>query len=65
MNSKTLERTEANSYRSGENLEECLKAGYKVMSRINLSLAEEAVASDNEAQLLSEQNLRSVNLSDC
>ena len=32
-----------------------LAQGYKEMSRINLSLAEEAVASDNEAQMLCEQ----------
>ena len=42
-------------------LESALIAGYKEMSRINLSLAEEAVASDNEAALLSEQCIRSVN----
>ena len=44
-----------------EHLEDALIAGYKEMSRINLSLAEEAVASDNEAALLSEQCIRSVN----
>ena len=38
-----------------------LAQGYKEMSRINLSLAEEAVTSDNEAALLSEQCIRSVN----
>ncbi len=42
-------------------LECALIAGYKEMSRINLSLAEEAVTSDNEAALLSEQCIRSVN----
>ena len=42
-------------------LECALIAGYKEMSRINLSLAEEAVASDNEAAKLSEQCIRSVN----
>jgi len=31
--------------------------GYKVMSRINLSLANDAVQSDNEAQTLAEQKL--------
>ncbi len=31
--------------------------GYKDMSRINLSLAEEAVASDNDALCIAEQNL--------
>ena len=41
-----------------------LKAGYLDMSRINLSLAEEAVQSDNDALLLAEQNLRSVKKSD-
>ncbi len=44
-----------------EHLECALIAGYKEMSRINLSLAEEAVTSDNEATLLSEQCIRSVN----
>ena len=44
-----------------EHLTDALIAGYKEMSRINLSLAEEAVASDNEATELSEQCLRSVN----
>ena len=41
--------------------EDAMAAGYMEMSRINLSLAEEAVASDNEAMELREQNLRSVN----
>lgn len=40
--------------------EECLKSGYQNMSRINLSLAEESVESDNDALFLAEQNLRSV-----
>lgn len=40
--------------------EMCLIKGYQEMSRINLSLAEEAVASDNEALSIAEQNLRSV-----
>lgn len=40
--------------------EDALAAGYMEMSRINLSLAEKAVASDNEAAELCEQNLRSV-----
>ncbi len=31
--------------------------GYKEMSRINLSLAEESVTSDNDALCLAEQNL--------
>ncbi len=31
--------------------------GYKEMSRINLSLAEDAVQSDNEALMLGEQKL--------
>ena len=31
--------------------------GYKEMSRINLSLAEESVKSDNDALCLAEQNL--------
>ena len=44
-----------------ESMESALIAGYKEMSRINLSLAEEAVTSDNEAALLSEQCIRSVN----
>lgn len=43
-----------------EALEECLKAGYLNMSLINLSLAEEALQSDNDALSLAEQNLRSV-----
>ena len=47
-----------------EEYEARLKAGYLDMSRINLSLAEEAVQSDNEALLLAEQNLRSVKKSD-
>jgi hypothetical protein len=38
----------------------CLKNGYQEMSRINLSLAEEAVSSDDDALILAEQNLRSV-----
>ncbi len=64
MNSRTLKKTDENSYKTVKNLEKCLKAGYKAMSRINLSLAEESVALCNEAQTLSEQNLRSVNKSD-
>ncbi|MDO4743970.1 MAG: antitoxin MazE [Clostridia bacterium] len=40
--------------------EMCLEKGYQEMSRINLSLAEEALTSDNDALLLAEQNLRSV-----
>ncbi|MBR5155865.1 MAG: hypothetical protein IKW62_05245 [Clostridia bacterium] len=64
MNSKVLEKAEMDSYERDNGLKKCLESGYKEMSRINLSLAEEAVASDNEAQLLAEQNLRSVNLSD-
>ncbi len=64
MNLKIPDKAEENSYGPSKNLEECLKNGYKEMSRINLSLAEEAVTLDNEAQLLLEQNLRSVNLSD-
>ena len=43
-----------------EALKEQLKAGYRNMSLINLSLAEDAVQSDNDALSLSEQNLRSV-----
>ncbi len=43
---------------------ESLKSGYEQMSPINLYLAEESVQSDNEALALSEQNLRSVRLSD-
>ena len=43
-----------------EALKECLKTGYRNMSLINLSLAEEAVQSDNDALSLAEQNLRSV-----
>ena len=43
-----------------EALEERLKTGYRNMSLINLSLAEEAVQSDNDALSLAEQNLRSV-----
>ncbi len=43
-----------------EALEERLKTGYLNMSLINLSLAEEALQSDNEALFLAEQNLRSV-----
>lgn len=34
-----------------------LIGGYKEMSRINLSLAEESVASDNDALCIAEQNL--------
>ncbi len=41
-----------------------LKTGYEQMSRINLELAENAVASDNDALFLAEQNLRSVKNSD-
>ena len=44
--------------------EEDLKSGYLEMSRINLSLAEEAVQSDNDSLLLAEQILRSVKKSD-
>jgi len=40
-----------------ERLTDALIAGYKEMSRINLSLAEEAVASDNEALEICEQNI--------
>jgi hypothetical protein len=40
--------------------EQHLKQGYLQMSRINLSLAEEAVTSDNDALSIAEQNLRSV-----
>ena len=47
-----------------EKIEEALKAGYHEMSRINLSLAEEAVKSDNDALLLTEEILRSVKKSD-
>lgn len=43
-----------------EALKEQLKTGYRNMSLINLSLAEEAVQSDNDALSLAEQNLRSV-----
>ncbi len=60
MNSRLLENT--GSY--DKNLKDLLKDGYKAMSPINLSLAEEAVQSDNEAQLLAEQNLRSVKMRD-
>ena len=50
--------------KSQDECEVSLKKGYPKMSRINLSLAEEAVSVDNEALLLAEQNLRSVNISD-
>ncbi len=43
-----------------EVLKEQLKTGYRNMSLINLSLAEDAVQSDNDALSLAEQNLRSV-----
>ena len=62
MNLTAFENENLSSYE--KNLEECLKQGYQEMSPINLSLAEESVQSDNEAQLLAEQNLRSVKLSD-
>lgn len=42
--------------------EKSLMEGYHNMSRINLSLAEEAVQSDNDALFLAEQNLRSVKI---
>lgn len=42
----------ANSYDCTE-----LAQGYKEMSRINLGLAEEAVASDNDALEICEQNI--------
>lgn len=41
----------------GAEIEKSLIEGYKEMSRINLSLAEEAVDLDNEALALAEQKL--------
>ena len=58
------EKTKSTALETLKKYEEKLKAGYHDMSRINLSLAEEAVQSDNAALLLSEQNLRSVKKSD-
>ncbi len=57
-------KTDATACAPLEKYEEELKTGYLDMSRINLSLAEEAVQSDNDALLLAEQNLRSVKKSD-
>ncbi len=62
MNLSVLENQNTGSY--DKNLEDSLRRGYKEMSPINQSLAEEAVQSDNEALALSEQNVRSVKLSD-
>ncbi len=62
MNAAELKNKNVSSY--DKNLENCLKQGYEEMSPINLTLAEEAVQSDNEALALSEQNVRSVKQSD-
>lgn len=63
--SEALESLNENRCSSEKNnaLERALAVGYREMSRINLSLAEEAVPSDNEAAELCGQYLRSVN--DC
>ncbi len=62
MKSSALKNKNMSSY--DQNLEDSLRRGYEEMSPINLKLAETAVQSDNDALDLSEQNLRSVNLSD-